>query len=250
MSSVIAFDQAPNESIRRPRRLARAGRVALGIAVALTVGCATTKPSPPPATQAPGLPYKVGANDTLSIKVLPDPPIEREARVRPDGMISMDLIGDVQAAGRTPEEIRADIEQRMAEYRQAPNVTVAVDVVSSTAIAVTGEVGGPSLFPLERETRVSEAVAQAGGATQLAAASRVRLIRRSSAGETQLFLTNLAEIQRGNTESDVVLERGDLIYVPPAYTVVVGYNIRRIFYPFEVLLSGVGGALLGLVAAQ
>jgi polysaccharide export outer membrane protein len=242
---MIAFDRTPGES-NRSRRLAL---VVLGIAVALAVGCATTKPSPPPATVAPGLPYKVGASDTLSIKVLPDPAIEREARVRPDGMISMDLIGDVQAAGRTPEEIRADIEQRIGEYRQTPNVTVAVDVVASTAVAVTGEVGGPALFPLERETRVSEAVANAGGATVLAAASRVRVVRRSAEG-TQLYLANLDEIQRGDTTTDIVLERGDLIYVPAAYPVVVGYNIRRIFYPFEVLLQGVGGAFLGLLIAR
>ena len=144
----------------------------------LAFGCASTStPNLPPARTAEL--YRVGASDQLTVRVLPDPAIERVVTVRPDGRFSFDLIGDVEATGRTTDEIAADITQRIAEYRQSPSVSIALDDPLSTAVSVLGEVNKPMVFPLERDIRLSEAIAQAGGATQLAAASRVRVIRNS-----------------------------------------------------------------------
>lgn len=230
------------------------GWAAAAIAVSMAVGCA--QGGPPKATPISGetaptetAPFRVGPSDSLTIRVLPDPPIERVARVRPDGRFSMDLIGEVDAAGRTTSEIASEIEERIAEFRVSPSVTVAVDEIESTAISVTGEVATPSSFPLERETRLSEAVAQAGGATVLAATSRVRIIRREG-DKTLRFLANLDRIQAGDTSTDYVLERGDLVYVPAATPVVVGYNVRRALYPFEVLLQTIAGPLLGFAIGR
>ncbi len=222
-------------------------RVALVLAGALAVACAGPV-SPPPDPSVREL-YRVGASDRLTIQVLPDPAIERVVVVRPDGQFSMDLIGDVRAEGRRPEEIAAEIEERMAEYRQSPSVLVSLDAPTSNAVAVLGEVNQPVLFPLERETRVSEAVARAGGMTELAAASRVRVIRKSGE-ETLLFLTDLDDVQAGRLESDLHLRRGDLIYVPPAVPVSAGYALRRALFPLEILFRTIAGPLLGLLAAQ
>lgn len=224
------------------------------VAISLAIGCA--QGGPPKATPlssegAPGTgaAFRVGPSDSLSIRVLPDPAIERTARVRPDGRFSMDLIGDVEAAGRTTDEIAREIEERMAEYRVSPSVTVAVDQIESTAISVTGEVNSPSSFPLERETRLSEAVALAGGATTLAATSRVRIVRREG-DKTLLYLVNLDRIQAGDSSTDYLLEKGDLVYVPAATPVVVGYNVRRALYPFEVMLQTIAGPLLGFAIGR
>lgn len=191
--------------------------------------------------------YVVGASDELSIRVLPDPAIERTAKVRPDGKISMDLIGDVDASGHTIEQIRVDIRDRIGEFRQSPDVTVSLEVPASTAVAVTGEVKEPRSFPLEREIRVSEAVAQAGGLTELAAASRVRVIRRTGPDLAVTYKANLDQIQRGKAASDLILRPGDLVYVPPDAMVGAGYALRRLLFPLEVLMRTVAGPLLGFI---
>lgn len=222
----------------------------LAITAFLAAGCASPVfPGGEVAQQtAAGLPgdlYRVGASDQLSIRVLPDPAIERTVRVRPDGYFSLDLIGDVQAAGKTTSEIAAEVEARMQEYRQSPSVSVSLEGPLSNAVAVMGEVNSPLLFPLERDTRVSEAVARAGGATPLAAASRVRIIRNAGENEV-LYLANLDNINGGVTKTDMLLERGDLVFVPPAATVEAGYALRRFLFPFEQLMRTIVGPLVGL----
>jgi polysaccharide export outer membrane protein len=210
----------------------------------LAFACASG--SPPPAT-APMTQYVVGASDELSIRVLPDPAIERVVKVRPDGKISMDLIGDVDAAGRTIEQIRTDIRDRIAEFRVSPDVTISLESPASTAVAVTGEVNTPRSFPLDREIRVSEAVAMAGGATNLAAASRVRVVRRTGPDAATTYRANLDRIQKGQTSSDVVLAAGDLVHVPPDTMVSVGYAIQRALYPLQVVMQTIAGPLLGFL---
>ena len=189
--------------------------------------------------------YRVGASDQLTVRVLPDPAIDRTVVVRPDGYFSMDLIGDVEAAGKTPAEIAADVETRMEEFRQSPSVMVSLEGPLSNAVAVLGEVNSPTLFPLERDTRLSEAIARAGGATNLAAASRVRIIRQTS-GDDLLFLANLDNIQGGVAETDMLLQRGDMVFVPPAATVEAGYAVRRILFPLEQVMRTLVGPLMGL----
>jgi polysaccharide export outer membrane protein len=221
------------------------------LAAALGFGCASPVfpgGETPPQTAA-GVKsdlYRVGASDQLTIRVLPDPAIERTVIVRPDGYFSLDLIGDVEAAGKTPAEIATDVENRMQEFRQSPSASVSLEGPMSNAVAVLGEVNSPTLFPLDRDTRVSEAIARAGGATNLAAASRVRIIRKSASGtEEVLYLANLDNIQGGISQTDMLLQRGDMVFVPPAATVEAGYALRRFLFPFEQLMRTVVGPLLG-----
>ncbi len=227
----------------RNRTLATAVAIAFG--ALLAVGCASTsQPSPPPAT--PASLYRVGASDKLTVRVLPDPAIERAVQVRPDGRFSFDLIGDVDASGHTTDEIAADITERIAEYRQSPSVTVSLDAPLSTAVSVLGEVNKPLVFPLERDIRLSEAIAQAGGSTALAANSRVRVIRYTG-GQTVTYLANLDAIQAGDGTTDLHIERGDLIFVPPAKMVAAGYSVRRAIYPLEEVMRTLAGPLIGLL---
>ena len=222
--------------------------VAGALGALLALGCASTSPpNLPPARTAE--PYRVGASDQLTVRVLPDPAIERVVRVRPDGRFSFDLIGDVDASGHTTDEIAADITQRIGEYRQSPSVSIALDNPLSTAVSVLGEVNKPLVFSLERDIRVSEAIAQAGGATQLAAASRVRVIRNTG-GQTVTYVANLDEIQAGDGTTDLHLERGDLIFVPPATPVAVGYSLRRAIYPLEIMMQTIAGPLIGLLIGR
>jgi polysaccharide export outer membrane protein len=231
-----------------PSRAARAMTVAMAVGAMIALGCASTGQSNPPsapAATAAAL-YRVGASDKLTVRVLPDPAIEREVQVRPDGRFSFDLIGDVDAAGHTTDEIAADITQRIGEYRQSPSVSVSLDAPLSTAVSVLGEVNKPLVFPLERDIRLSEAIAQAGGSTNLAANSRVRVIRFTG-GQTVTYLADLDAIQAGDGTTDLHIERGDLIFVPPATMVGAGYSMRRAIYPLEELMRTLAGPLIGLL---
>jgi polysaccharide export outer membrane protein len=235
----------------RVTHAARGLAAAIGLALPSFLGCADMSGPrgevPPAELGVPGTAeYRVGPADQLSVRVLPDPAIERSVKVRPDGRFSMDLIGDVEASGRTLGEIAQDIETRIATYRQSPSVSVALDAPSSTAVTVLGEVGGPTVFPLDRPLRLSEAIARAGGPTELAATSRIRVMRRGEESVTR-YDANLDLIQRGDPATDLVIEEGDLIYVPAATPVVAGYKIRRAMFPFEAAMRSLVGPILGLV---
>jgi polysaccharide export outer membrane protein len=235
----------------RGSRIARYGlgpRLQLALALGAAASSACASDPPPPQLQSPPAgTYRVGTSDELSFRILPNPPIEGLATVRPDGRISVDLIGDVDAAGRTPEEIATEIEQRIAQYRQEPRATVSVNKASSAAIIVLGEVLRPGRYPIADQTRLAEAVALAGGESRLAAASRVRLIRWEG-GRTVSYEANLDEIQDGEGSTNAVLADGDLVFVPPATPVAVGYAIRRALYPLEALLGTVTGGLVAVLA--
>ena len=225
----------------RARARRRLG-LALALGAAACAACASTNP-PPPGHET----YRVGAADELSFRILPDPAIEGSTTVRPDGRISVDLIGDVDAAGRTTEEIAQEIEQRIARYRQGPLVTVSVKTANSASISVLGEVFRPGRYAIAQETRLADAIALAGGETQLAAASRVRLIRWQG-DQSVAYEANLDEIQDGEGTTDVVLADGDLVFVPPAAPVAFGYAMRRALYPLEALLRTVTGGVFALLA--
>jgi polysaccharide export outer membrane protein len=231
---------------RRPRLTTRVGVAALGaIALAGALGCTTAQPAPA-AASAPSA-YRVAPPDELRISVLPDPAIDRVVVVRPDGKISIDLVGDVQAAGRTPEEIAADVQERIARFKREPVVTVTVARAISSAVTVLGEVLAPNTFPLEKDTRVAEAVGRVGGTTMFAARSRIRVVRQETTGATQVFPVDLDDITNGDLSSNVILRAGDIVYIPPTYAAQVGYWIAGILYPFNQLL-GTGGNVAVRVA--
>jgi len=239
--------------LRASRRVARLRAAGFALALAIpALACAPT-PSvhaiqgPLPEASPPTVAgtYRVGPSDQLVIRVLPEPAIERTVKVGPDGRFALDLIGDVDAAGHTLDEISKDVETRMATYRQSPSITVSLFLPSSTTVNILGEVKAPKSVVIERPIRVSEALADAGGATVLAATSRVRVIRRQG-DHSVTFLADVDAIQAGHTETDVYLERGDLVYVPAAIPVVVGYNVQRALYPLQVVMQTIAGPLLGL----
>ncbi len=130
----------------------------------------------------PGLPkdvdqYLIAPPDLLAISVRPEPEILRELAVRPDGRISFDLIGDVEVEGKTVDQVRDEITERIAEYIVAPDVTVTLAQSNSRRFHVFGEVGRPGSYPLIGRLTVLDALGTAGGATRFASLSNGRLIR-------------------------------------------------------------------------
>ncbi len=219
-----------------PRLQRCAGATSLALFVVFSLGCATPI-SPAPAPRAGAFSeYRVGAPDNLLIVILPDPAITRTAQVRPDGMISLDLIGDMPAAGRTIDEISADIEKRIARFKRDPSVMVQLTGALSTGVSVMGEVRAPSSFPLLKEMRLSEVIAQVGGPTIFGKTSEIRVIR-SGGGETAVYLVDLKAIFAGDLSTNIQIVSADLIYVEPTVWAKIGYAMQALFFPINPLLN-------------
>jgi polysaccharide export outer membrane protein len=207
----------------------------LGLVLLGTTACGTTVLMPPPVRPSAST-YVVGPPDQLLISILPDPVIERAAVVRPDGKISIDLIGDVDAAGLTTEEIARDIEQRVSRFKRDAVTTVSVISSQSVAITVFGEVRDPGTFPLTSATRVSEAIGMRGGTTIFGSKRKIRLVR-TNGQSTRVFIIDMNAVQRGDLSSNMMMRGGDMLVVPPNILAKIGYGLQVMLFPFQQILS-------------
>jgi polysaccharide export outer membrane protein len=211
-----------------------------GLLFLQALGCASYEPHPEPQPAKDFGTYRTGPPDQLLVSVLPEPLLERTVTVRPDGMISFDLVGDIQASGRTLDEIASEIESKIGEYKRGARVTVALAGSRSISVTVLGEVRGPTNFPLDRDMRVIEAVGRVGGNSIYASRSNARVIR-SIGGQTTVLPVDLAAIERGDLRTNLWLMPGDIVFVPPTILARIGYFISGITFPFQAILgSGIG----------
>lgn len=161
-----------------------------------------------------GTDYVLGAEDVLTISVWKDEHLTKEVVVRPDGSVSFPLVGDVQAAGRTVEELRADIAKRLTKFMPNPQVSVAVAKVLSYRVYVLGRVNKPGEYMVGHAADVLQALSMAGGLTPFAAENDIRVIRRIN-GEQQVFPFQYGEAKKGkDLEHNILLQRGDVVMVP------------------------------------
>jgi polysaccharide export outer membrane protein len=229
---------------QRGRILRGTAAIISGVVAAAGLGCTTTL-APSPVVDTPRS-YRVGAPDALTITVLPEPPIEAAVQVRPDGMITVPLIGEVKAGGRTIPEIAAEIEERIARFKRDPHVTVALAGALSTDIVILGEVRRQASFPLVKETRIVEAIGLVGGTTPFGSDTKIRVIR-SVNGVTKIMLVNLHAIRKGDLSTNLMLEPGDFVYVPPTLWARFGYALNTLLFPFQPFMGvamGMGGNLM------
>lgn len=163
--------------------------------------------------------YVIGVSDALRIAVWKMPEVNTEAHVRPDGNITVPLIGEVKAAGRTPMQLRTEIRERLTTFVKdeatASTVTVALVEVNSYVVTVSGKVNKPGVFHLKEYATVSEAIALAGGPTLYAAADDTVIIRSWQSNPPKRIPIHYVKITRGLApEEDLVLYRGDNVFVP------------------------------------
>lgn len=214
----------------------------LGLAIAVLASGCIARPVPPPAAVPPAT-YQVGAPDELLVSILPEPTIEREVVVRPDGRISVDLIGDVLASGRTTEQLAEDIREKISRFKRDAVVTVSVTSSRSSTITIFGQVQSPGSMVLDRETRLAEAIGSAGGTNLFASMGRVRVIR-STPDETRILRVNLRDIQYGDQSTNFMLQDGDIVVVPPNAIARVGFALQTLLFPFQQVFSAGSGALI------
>lgn len=168
----------------------------------------------PPTAPAVDLGYRLGAEDVMLISVWKDEQLTREVVVRPDGMFSFPLVGDIQAEDRTVEEIRADLVKRLTKYIPNPNVSVSVTKVLSYKIYVVGRVNKPGEYLIGHYTDVLQALSLAGGLTPFAAENDIKVIRRVK-GKQQVILFRYGDVRKGQElEQNILLQRGDAVMVP------------------------------------
>jgi polysaccharide export outer membrane protein len=158
--------------------------------------------------------YRLGAEDLLEITVWREDALKRDVLVRPDGGISYPLIGEVQAAGKTVNELRDEITKRLEKFVPDAAVSVTVLKAGSQRIYVLGKVTKPGEFPVGRSVDVLQALSMAGGLTPFADANGVRIVRRD--GDRQVVLPfEYGRIVRGERlEQNVLLRAGDVVVVP------------------------------------
>lgn len=199
--------------------------VSLLLAFVALSGCGTMQTDAPGAELAQAVQegggtteYLIGVEDQIQVNVWRNPELSVSMPVRPDGMISMPLIGDVQAGGRTPPDVAAEIRERLSAYVRDPNVTVILTDLRTheyiSRVRVTGAVQTPTSIPHRQGMTVLDAVLQAGGVNEFAAPHRAKLYRRLG-NETKVYSIDLAGIlNAGKLATNYELRPGDIITVP------------------------------------
>ena len=157
--------------------------------------------------------YIIGAEDSLQITVWKEPTLSGTIPVRPDGRISLVLLGDLQAAGMTPMQLAADITQRLKKYVQDPIVSVVVLGVNSQRIFVIGEVGHVGPISMTPGMSPLQAIAAAGGLSPFAHSKRIYILRGTGAAQKKIPF-DYKKALKGDDKQGVSLEPGDTIVVP------------------------------------
>lgn len=165
--------------------------------------------------------YRIGTDDQLRVNVWRNEELSIEMPVRPDGKISMPLIGDVLAGGRTPTAVAEEIRERLSVYVRNPNVTVILTELRNfeyiSRIRVTGAVQNPTSFAYRQGMTVLDAVLEAGGVNEFAAPDRAKLYRQLN-NKTQVYDIYLDGIlNEGKLSTNYSLWPGDIITVPERF---------------------------------
>ncbi|HWF93235.1 MAG TPA: polysaccharide biosynthesis/export family protein [Terriglobales bacterium] len=159
--------------------------------------------------------YVIGASDMLSINVWKEPDVSRMIPVRSDGKISLPLVGEVQASGKTPLQLEQEITNKLKTYISDPEVTVMVQDSKSQKFNVLGMVAKPGAYPLLSTTTVLDAIALAGGFRDFAKKKSMYVLRKDALGQPQRIPFNYKDVISGkNPEQNVQLQDNDTVVVP------------------------------------
>jgi len=158
--------------------------------------------------------YIIKPNDLLEIVVWGEPDISRTVLVRPDGRISLPLVQDLLASELTPVELKEQIENRLQEFIDSPNVTVIVTAIQSYKVYVIGKIQNPGGIVVEKPITVLQALTLAGGFQEYADESEISIVRTSGL-EHLVFEFNYKDVIKGKkAEQNITLQSGDVVIVP------------------------------------
>jgi polysaccharide export outer membrane protein len=201
--------------------MAQSTRWAALAAVLLVMGCKTSLPpydySKEPDPRKSNRGFVLGPADAIRIDVWGQNALSTAAVVRPDGIITMPLVGDLRASGKTPAALRKEIEGKLANYIKdsSAKVTVAVTSVQSYRFTISGNVARPGIQTSARFVTVQEAISMAGGPTRFADARMSVILRKSPGGKIRRIPIDVPAVLAGKSpQMNLVLLRGDVLHVP------------------------------------
>jgi polysaccharide export outer membrane protein len=158
--------------------------------------------------------YKMHAGDKINISVWKETEMQRPIVIRPDGKISFPLAGEIQAAGRTADDVRVDIESRLKKFIPEPVVTVSIDEANGNRIFVIGQVTRAGMYVMNPQLNVLQALSLAGGTTPFAKLDDIIVIRGTGAAQTSLPF-RYSQVSTGKSlGQNIPLEAGDVVVVP------------------------------------
>ncbi len=191
---------------------AATAEAATGEAASDTPATAAVPAIAPAAPEAGG--YTVNPGDVLEISVWKEEDLQKQAMVRPDGYFSFPLTGDIRAEGRTIEDVRREVGNRVARFVPDPVVSVAVMEPRGSKVYVIGQVNRPGEFPINRFVDVIQALSMAGGTTPFAQLDSIKILRRE--GTTQQAISfSYSDVAAGRRlQQNIVLKPGDTVLVP------------------------------------
>jgi polysaccharide export outer membrane protein len=192
--------------------------IAVPTAAAQTPPQAASAPQAAPRVTGPTVEvasdYVIGSEDVLGIVFWRDTDMTGDVTVRPDGKITLPLIGDMTAVGLTPEALRDQITKAASKLIDDPSVTVVVRAINSRKVFITGQVTAPKDYPLTRELTVMQLISLAGGLTEYADKKNITVLRTEN-GQPKVFKVNYADLSKGkNLAQNIVLKPGDTVVVP------------------------------------
>jgi polysaccharide export outer membrane protein len=183
-------------------------------ALLLAAACTTARSTPPLAEAPVEGAYRFGEGDQIAVRVWKNPELSVEVPVRPDGMISVPLLNDVQAAGATADELKTAIAGKLEEFITAPQVTVIL-MQSAKRAYVQGEVARPGPVSLATPVSVLDAITASGGFTPFADKDDIRVIRRDgNGGEVEFPFDYTAYVAGRAPGTNLILQPGDMVVVP------------------------------------
>ena len=166
--------------------------------------------------------YIIGAEDVLEITVWRNVDLSKIVQVRPDGRISMPIIRDIMAVGKTPSQLAEEMTNKLKEYVQSPVVAVSLKDVNSSNIFMLGEVVHPGKYPLKSKTTLLQGITIAGGFTPIAARNQMVIFRftESATGMKRLTASYDDIVLRGGNNANFELKSGDTVVVPSEAMVI------------------------------
>lgn len=189
------------------------------LTVLLALAACAVAPPPPASTAKTGL-YLIGPGDALQVFVWHNPDLSVNAPVRPDGRISLPLVNDVIAAGKTPSELASEVQEQLKKYVNDPVVTVIVGSFVgpySQQIRIVGQAQRPQAISYRTGMTVLDAMISVGGLTQFAAGNRAKLVRTENGKEIPYSLRLSDLLQDGDISANTPLQPGDMIIIPETY---------------------------------
>ncbi len=195
---------------------------AMMLAVLLLVSCGTMVVNPVPVSDSrvranafPQPAYRIQAGDDLDVRFFYNPELNDRVIVRPDGCITLQLVGDLTVLDMTPSTLTSLLRERYEPIVQRTAITVSVRGFAAQRFYVDGEVNKPGLFPLTGQVTVIQGIALAGGCKDTARLNEIILIRRGQNNEPMAIPINLEEIVNGkNMGQDILLLPSDIVFLP------------------------------------